>query len=80
MSESALSAVWPAIWDAGHEQVVFCQDEESGLRAVIALWSTALGPGLGGTRFRPYPTVADAVADVLDLSKAMGYKLSLIHI
>ena len=67
----------PDVWDAGHEQVVFCQDEESGLRAVIALWSTALGPGLGGTRFRPYPTVADAVADVLDLSKAMGYKNAL---
>jgi valine dehydrogenase (NAD+) len=65
------------IWDQGHEQVVFCQDEESGLRAVIALWSTALGPGLGGTRFRPYPTAADAVADVLDLSKAMAYKNAL---
>jgi valine dehydrogenase (NAD+) len=73
MSQTAL----PAIWDAGHEQVVFCQDEESGLRAVIALWSTALGPGLGGTRFRPYPSVADAVADVLDLSKAMAYKNAL---
>ena len=65
------------IWDQGHEQVVFCQDEESGLRAVIALWSTALGPGLGGTRFRPYPSVGDAVADVLDLSKAMAYKNAL---
>jgi valine dehydrogenase (NAD+) len=65
------------IWAQGHEQVVFCQDEESGLRAVIALWSTALGPGLGGTRFRPYPTVAEAVADVLDLSKAMAYKNAL---
>src|SRR3954449_2335653 len=65
------------IWAQGHEQVVFCQDEESGLRAVIALWSTALGPGLGGTRFRRYPTVAEAVADVLDLSKAMAYKNSL---
>src|SRR3954454_23380621 len=65
------------IWAQGHEQVVFCQDEESGLRAVIALWSTALGPGLGGTRFRRYPTVAEAVADVLDLSKAMAYKNAL---
>jgi valine dehydrogenase (NAD+) len=74
MSESALSA---AVWDAGHEQVVFCQDEGSGLRAVIALWSTALGPGLGGTRFRPYPSAAAAVADVLDLSKAMAYKNAL---
>jgi valine dehydrogenase (NAD+) len=65
------------IWAQGHEQVVFCQDRESGLRAVIALWSTALGPGLGGTRFRPYPTTDEAVADVLDLAKAMAYKNAL---
>ena len=65
------------IWAQGHEQVVFCNDPGSGLRAVIALYSTALGPGLGGTRFRPYPTLDDAVADVLDLSKAMAYKNAL---
>ena len=40
-----------------HEQVVFCADERSGLRAIIAIYSTALGPGLGGTRF--YPTQAN---------------------
>ena len=39
---------------AGHEQVVFCQDPASGLRAIIAIYSTALGPALGGTRFYPY--------------------------
>src|SRR4051794_40896390 len=78
LNETALPAGGLArVWGQGHEQVVFCPDEQSGLRAVIALWSTALGPGLGGTRFRPYPTVADAVADVLDLSKAMAYKNSL---
>jgi len=38
----------------GHEQVVFCADEASGLRAIIAIHSTALGPALGGTRFYPY--------------------------
>ncbi len=38
---------------AGHEQVVFCADAATGLRAIIALHSTALGPGLGGTRFHP---------------------------
>ena len=38
----------------GHEQVVLCQDRASGLKAVIALHSPALGPGLGGTRFHPY--------------------------
>jgi valine dehydrogenase (NAD+) len=66
-----------AVFAQGHEQVVFCNDPESELRAVIALYSTALGPGLGGTRFRAYPSVAAAVADVLDLSKAMAYKNSL---
>jgi len=60
-----------------HEQVVLCRDVESGLQAVIAIYSTALGPALGGTRFYPYPTAADAVADALRLSKAMAYKNAL---
>ena len=61
----------------GHEQVVFCQDPPSGLRAIIAIYSTALGPGLGGTRFYPYPSEDAALADVLNLSKAMAYKNAL---
>jgi len=60
-----------------HEQVVFCHDPDSGLRAVIAIHSTALGPGLGGTRFFPYPSVDAAVADVLALSRSMTYKNAL---
>jgi valine dehydrogenase (NAD+) len=60
--------------DHGHEQVVFCQDLPSGLRAIIAIYSTALGPALGGTRFYPYASEAEALADVLDLSRAMAYK------
>ncbi len=60
-----------------HEQVVFCQDHASGLRAVIAIYSTALGPALGGTRFYPYATEAAAVQDVLNLSKSMAYKAAL---
>ncbi len=59
---------------SGHEQVVFCSDRASGLRAIIALHSTALGPGLGGTRFHPYAGLDDALADVLRLSRAMSYK------
>ncbi|WP_222270167.1 Glu/Leu/Phe/Val family dehydrogenase [Modestobacter marinus] len=62
---------------SGHEQVVFCSDPGSGLRAVIAIYSTALGPALGGTRFYPYPSEEAAVADALALSKAMAYKNSL---
>ena len=60
--------------DAGHEQVVFCQDRASGLKAIIAIYSTALGPALGGTRFYPYADEDAAVEDVLKLSKAMAYK------
>jgi len=61
----------------GHEQVVFCQDPQTGLRAIIAIYSTALGPALGGTRFFPYPTEDAALADVLNLSRAMAYKNAL---
>jgi valine dehydrogenase (NAD+) len=62
---------------AEHEQVVFCHDPASGLKAVIAIHSTALGPGLGGTRFYPYASTADAVRDVLNLSRGMSYKNAL---
>jgi len=61
----------------GHEQVVFCEDTQSGLRAIIAIYSTALGPGLGGTRFYPYRSEDDALHDVLELSKGMAYKNAL---
>jgi valine dehydrogenase (NAD+) len=61
----------------GHEQVVFCQDALTGLRAIIAIYSTALGPALGGTRFYPYPSESAALADVLNLSRAMTYKNAL---
>ncbi|GAB3226593.1 Glu/Leu/Phe/Val dehydrogenase dimerization domain-containing protein [Glycomyces halotolerans] len=60
--------------DSGHEQVVFCHDPDSGLRAIIAIYSTALGPALGGTRFYPYATEEEALTDVLHLSEGMAYK------
>ncbi len=56
---------------------MFCRDEPSGLRAIIAIHSTALGPALGGTRFHPYDSEDDALADVLNLSRAMSYKNAL---
>ncbi|HEY3006800.1 MAG TPA: Glu/Leu/Phe/Val dehydrogenase [Micromonosporaceae bacterium] len=61
----------------GHEQVVFCQDKQTGLRAIIGIYSTALGPALGGTRFYPYASEEDAVHDVLELSRGMAYKNAL---
>ena len=65
------------IFDHEHEQVVFCHDRASGLRAIVAVHSTALGPGLGGTRFYPYASTADALTDVLNLSRGMTYKAAL---
>ena len=67
------------VFDLGseHEQVIFCNDPASGLRAIVAIHSTALGPALGGTRFHPYASTADALADVLDLSRGMSYKAAL---
>ncbi|MGZ4443920.1 MAG: Glu/Leu/Phe/Val dehydrogenase dimerization domain-containing protein [Nocardioidaceae bacterium] len=62
---------------SGHEQVVFCHDEPTGLKAIIAIYSTALGPALGGTRFYPYANEQDALEDVLNLSKGMAYKAAL---
>ncbi len=61
----------------GHEQVVYCHDEATGLKAIIAIHSTALGPSLGGTRFYPYATEHDALADVLNLSRGMSYTAAL---
>jgi valine dehydrogenase (NAD+) len=62
---------------ADHEQVVFCQDSRTGLKAIIGIYSTELGPALGGTRFYPYRTEDEALADVLRLSTAMAYKNAL---
>ena len=59
---------------AGHEQVVFCRDEATGLRAIIAIHDTRLGPALGGTRFYPYASEAEALTDVLRLSQGMTHK------
>ena len=58
----------------GHEQVVLVADAPSGLRAIIAVHSTALGPSLGGIRFWRYPSEHDAVVDALRLSEAMSLK------
>jgi valine dehydrogenase (NAD+) len=65
------------VFGTPHEQVVFCHDETSGLKAIIAIYSTALGPALGGTRFYPYGSEDEALADVLNLSKGMAYKNAL---
>lgn len=60
-----------------HEHVVHCHDTESGLKAIIAVYSTDLGPAIGGARFYPYAHEDDALADVLNLSQGMAYKAAL---
>ncbi len=60
--------------DMGHERVLFCSNPDVGLRAVIAIHSTVLGPGLGGVRMWPYGSLEEAVTDVLRLSRGMTYK------
>lgn len=57
-----------------HEQVVFCNDPHVGLKAIIAIHNTSLGPALGGTRMWNYKTEDEALIDVLRLSKGMTYK------
>lgn len=59
---------------AHHEQVVFCHDRETDLRAIIGLHDRTRGPALGGTRFFPYRTEAEALTDVLRLSQGMTHK------
>ena len=60
-----------------HEQVIFCTDPGVGLKAIIALHSTALGPAAGGCRMHPYASEEEALTDVLRLSKGMTYKSSV---
>ncbi|NIV17246.1 MAG: amino acid dehydrogenase, partial [Woeseiaceae bacterium] len=57
-----------------HERVIFCRDAATGLKAIIAIHSTALGPAAGGTRLWPYESDDAALHDVLRLSQAMSYK------
>jgi leucine dehydrogenase len=61
----------------GHEQVVFCNNPDAGLKAIIALHNTRLGPALGGVRMRPYANSEAALNDALRLSRTMTYKNAL---
>jgi len=61
----------------GHEQVVFCHDEASGLKAIIGIHNTVLGPALGGTRMWQYTSEEEALTDVLRLSRGMTYKAAI---
>ena len=69
--------VFNALQSYGHEQVVMCSDPASGLRAIIAIHDTTLGPALGGTRMWNYDNEAAALKDVLRLSRGMTYKAAI---
>jgi leucine dehydrogenase len=60
--------------EMGHERVLVCSNPEVGLKAIIAVHSTVLGPGLGGVRMWPYGSTEEAITDVLRLSRGMTYK------
>ena len=62
---------------SGHEQIVFCNNTDVGLKAIIAIHNTTLGPALGGLRMWPYESEQEALDDVLRLSKGMTYKAAV---
>jgi leucine dehydrogenase len=69
--------VFELMKDMEHEQVVFCHDPRSNLKAIIAIHNTTLGPALGGTRMWNYASDDDAVVDALRLSRGMSYKAAI---
>ena len=83
MSTSSVSThqtdfdLFAQVHTTNHEQIVFCNDNATGLRAIIAIHNTVLGPGLGRTRMWNYATEAEALNDVLRLSRGMTYKAAI---
>ncbi|OYD54961.1 amino acid dehydrogenase [Thauera propionica] len=65
---------------ADHEQVVFVSDDKSGLKAIIAVHNSNLGPALGGCRMWPYASEEEAIRDVLRLSRGMTYKSAMANL
>lgn len=76
-SVAVSSNVFEILSNSLHEQVVFCNDPDTGLKAIIAIHNTVLGPALGGTRMWQYKTEAEALNDVLRLSRGMTYKAAI---
>lgn len=76
-TKTAVNSILESMSVYNHEQVVFCQDKATGLKAIIAVHNTVCGPALGGTRMWNYATEAEAITDVLRLSRGMTYKNAL---
>jgi leucine dehydrogenase len=75
--EKVSTGVFSAVSELGHEQVVYCHDEATGLKAIIAIHNTTLGPALGGTRMWNYSSEQEALTDVLRLSRGMTFKAAI---
>ncbi len=71
---SSSQSIFGQVTAMGHEQVVFCHDEATGLKAIIGIHNTILGPALGGTRMWNYASDEEAITDVLRLSRGMTFK------
>lgn len=71
------AGIFGTLAQLGHEQVVFCNDEATGLKAIIAIHNTVLGPALGGTRMWKYGSEQEALTDVLRLSRGMTFKAAI---
>jgi leucine dehydrogenase len=69
--------LFESVFESEHEQIVFCHNKDAGLRAIIGIHDTTLGPALGGTRMWPYATEEEALRDVLRLSRGMTYKAAV---
>ena len=77
VSEKQKSIILDKMDKMGHEQVVFCRDKKTGLKAIIAIHNTTMGPSLGGVRMWNYKNEIEALEDVLRLSRGMTYKAAI---
>lgn len=68
------STILDKMSEMAHEQLVFCSDKETGLKAIVAIHNTVLGPAMGGTRLWNYATEEEAINDALRLSRGMTFK------
>ncbi|AWW31283.1 leucine dehydrogenase [Echinicola strongylocentroti] len=71
------ASIYGQITSLGHEQLVICYDEPTGLKAIIGIHNTVLGPALGGTRMWNYTSEQEAITDVLRLSRGMTFKAAI---
>jgi len=74
---SVVTSILDQLSAFGHKKVVYCSDPDTGLKAIIAIHDTTLGPALGGTRMWNYATETEALEDVLRLSRSMTYKSAI---